>query len=157
MIWAHSMANNKRARVKANKFVVDGSKKGRPKKRWKEVAKKDMLARGLKRTNAQDCSVWKLSCKNWLTHVDKKTSPVLERWRYRSTLLGQMDDDDDEYITTLLNKLLKNLEKIKKVSYAPVRFLFGLQPLYLSMYFHFLICPYLTYKILHSIQDCIIG
>ena len=33
----------KRVAVKAKDYVVDGSKKGRPKKRWKEVVEKYML------------------------------------------------------------------------------------------------------------------
>ena len=42
--------------IKAKNFVVEGSKKGKPKKKWKEVVEIDMLVRGLKRTDAQDCS-----------------------------------------------------------------------------------------------------
>ena len=37
---------NEKTSLKAKSFVVDGSKKGRPKKRWKEVVEKDMLVRG---------------------------------------------------------------------------------------------------------------
>ena len=48
--------DKERAPVKLNYFVVKGSKKGRPKIRWKEVIEEDMLVRGLKTTNAQCCA-----------------------------------------------------------------------------------------------------
>ena len=38
-------------------------KKGRPKKRWKQVLKCDMTARGLQRLDAQDRERWRLDCK----------------------------------------------------------------------------------------------
>ena len=38
--------NDERTPVKAKNFVVDCSKKGRLKKRWKEIAEKDMLITG---------------------------------------------------------------------------------------------------------------
>ena len=44
--------DGKRVPLKAKSFVVNGSKMGRLKKRWKEIIKKDMLARGLKRGDA---------------------------------------------------------------------------------------------------------
>ena len=44
--------NDERALVKAKNFVVDGSKRGRPKKRLKEVIEKVILARGSKRNDA---------------------------------------------------------------------------------------------------------
>ena len=37
-----------KAPVKAKGFVGDGSKRGRPKQRWKEAIEKDILARGFK-------------------------------------------------------------------------------------------------------------
>ena len=40
--------DNERTQVKAKNFLVDRSKKGTPKKRWKEFMKKDILARELK-------------------------------------------------------------------------------------------------------------
>ena len=52
---------------KAPLLEVDGTKKGRPKKRWKEVLECDMTARGLKRLDAQDRERWRLGCKNQLT------------------------------------------------------------------------------------------
>ena len=52
---------DERAEVKTKKFVVDGSKGGRPKKIWKKIIEKDMLAIGLKRSDAQNC---RFSCKN---------------------------------------------------------------------------------------------
>ena len=55
---------DKRTRVKAKKIVVDGLKRGRPKKGWKKVTKKDMLAGGLQRSDAQDHAVRRLGCKN---------------------------------------------------------------------------------------------
>ena len=47
--------------------VADGTKKGRPKKRWKEVLECGMTARGLQRLDAQDRERWRLRCKNQLT------------------------------------------------------------------------------------------
>ena len=41
--------DEKRGPVKALLLEVDGTKKGRPKKRWKEVPECDMTARGLQR------------------------------------------------------------------------------------------------------------
>ena len=46
--------DDERAPVKAKIFVINGSKRGRSKKRWKETIEKDILARGLKRSDAQD-------------------------------------------------------------------------------------------------------
>ena len=51
---------------KGTTLTVDGTKKGRPKKRWKEVLKCDMIARGLRRLDAQDRERWQLGCKNQL-------------------------------------------------------------------------------------------
>ena len=48
--------DDERAPVKSKSFVVNGSKRGRLKKKWKEtIEKRDMLTRGLKRSDAQDC------------------------------------------------------------------------------------------------------
>ena len=59
--------NEERGPVKALLLEVDGTKKGRPKKRWKEVLECDMTARGLQRLDAQDRERWRLGCKNQLT------------------------------------------------------------------------------------------
>ena len=47
--------DKERGPVKALLLEVDGTKNGRPKKRWKEVLECDMTARGLQRLDAQDC------------------------------------------------------------------------------------------------------
>ena len=59
--------DEERGPVKALKLEVDGTKKGRPKKRWKKVVESDMIARGLQRLDAQDRERWRLGCKNRLT------------------------------------------------------------------------------------------
>ena len=59
--------NKDRGPVKALHLEVDGTKEGRPKKRWKEVLECDMTARGLRRLDAQDRERWRLGCKNQLT------------------------------------------------------------------------------------------
>ena len=59
--------DEERGPVKALLLKVDGTKKGRPKKRWKEVLECDMTARGLQRLDAQDRERWRLGCKNQLT------------------------------------------------------------------------------------------
>ena len=41
--------DDERAPLKAESFVINDSKRGRPKKRWKESIKKDMLAKGFKK------------------------------------------------------------------------------------------------------------
>ena len=46
--------DEERGPVKALLLEVDGTKKGRQKKRWKEVLECDMTARGLQRLDAQD-------------------------------------------------------------------------------------------------------
>ena len=56
-------------------FQIDGSKKRRPKKRWKEVLEKDMRERELKRVDPQDRGFWKLCYKNRLTLVCRDDSP----------------------------------------------------------------------------------
>ena len=50
--------DEERGPVKALLLEVDGTKKGRPKKRWKEVLECDMTARGLQRLDAQDRERW---------------------------------------------------------------------------------------------------
>ena len=45
--------NDERTLIKSKIFVGDGQKNARPKKRWKEVIDKDMLASGLK-SDVQD-------------------------------------------------------------------------------------------------------
>ena len=57
-------------------FVIDGSKRGRPKKRLKKEIEKDKLARGLKKGDAQNCVVCRLSYKNWPTFSCTKQSQV---------------------------------------------------------------------------------
>ena len=47
-----------RGPVKALLLKVDWTKKGRPKKRWREVLECDMTARGLQRLDAQDRKRW---------------------------------------------------------------------------------------------------
>ena len=59
--------DEERGPVKALLLEVDGTKKGRSKKRWKEVLECDMTARGLQRLDAQDRERWRLGCKNQLT------------------------------------------------------------------------------------------
>ena len=59
--------DEERGPVKALLLEVEGTKKGRPKKRWKEVLECEMTARGLQRLDAQDRERWRLGCKNQLT------------------------------------------------------------------------------------------
>ena len=61
--------------VKALHLTLEGSKKGRPKKRWKEVVEQDMANRGLKRTDAQDRMLWRLGCKNRLIPACREELP----------------------------------------------------------------------------------
>ena len=56
--------DDEKAPVKAKSLFLKVQKKGRPNKRWKEVVQKDMLVRGLKRTDAQDCSLWRFGWMN---------------------------------------------------------------------------------------------
>ena len=58
--------DEKRGPVKALLLEVDGTKKERPKKRWKEVLECDTTARSLHRLDAQDRERWRLGCKNQL-------------------------------------------------------------------------------------------
>ena len=77
--------------VKALLLEVDGTKKERPKKRWKEVLERDMTAGGLQRLDAQDRERWRLGCKNQLTPACGKLcwAPEIEE----SIFLEQNDDD----------------------------------------------------------------
>ena len=59
--------DEERGPVKALLLKVDGTKKGRPKKRWREVLECGMTARGLQRLDAPDRERWQLGCKNQLT------------------------------------------------------------------------------------------
>ena len=59
--------DEERGPVKTLLLEVDGTKKGKPKKRWKEVLECDKTARGLQRLDAQDRERWRLGCKNQLT------------------------------------------------------------------------------------------
>ena len=61
---------------------------------WREDLEKDMLAKGLKRSDAQNRAAWKLSCKSGPAPLllGKKIR-VPGRRRYLSTLLEEMDDD----------------------------------------------------------------
>ena len=68
-----------RGPVKAQHLKIDGSKKGRPKKRRKEVLERDMTIRGLKRSDAQDRKKWKLGCSNRLTPACGETLPGSRR------------------------------------------------------------------------------
>ena len=65
--------NEERAPVNVKYFVLE-SKKDRPKKGWKEAQEKDMLARGLKRTDAQDRSLSRFGGK-------KKIYPCLQEYK----------------------------------------------------------------------------
>ena len=59
--------DGERGPVKALLLAVDGTKKGRLKKRWKEVLECDMTARGLQRLDAQNRERWRLGCQSQLT------------------------------------------------------------------------------------------
>ena len=67
------------APLKAKNFVIGGLKEGRPKKIRKEVVEKEMVAKGLRRTDAQDLSVWGLDIKNWLTLARRENKPCSRR------------------------------------------------------------------------------
>ena len=56
--------SEQRAPVKAMKVIVDGTKKGRPKKRWQEVVEQDMRIRGLERADAGVRARWRLGCRH---------------------------------------------------------------------------------------------
>ena len=59
--------DEERGPVQALLLEVDGTKKGRPKKRWKEVLECDMIVRGLQRFDAQNRKRRRLGCKKKLT------------------------------------------------------------------------------------------
>ena len=72
MAWSCERMNEKRAPVKANKFDNEGSKKGRPKKRWK-----DMLIRRLKKKLMDRTILYKgLAAKTISPLLVRKTSRV---------------------------------------------------------------------------------
>ena len=56
--------DEERITIKTLHLQVEGTKKRRPKQRWKEVLKCDMIARGLQRLDEQDRERWRLGCKN---------------------------------------------------------------------------------------------
>ena len=91
MVWHIERMNAKIVLVNVKHFVVESLKRGIP-KRWKKAINKSMLTRGLKESDAQDCAVWRISCKNWHTSPWGKTSQVLQRWSLLSTLQKQTDD-----------------------------------------------------------------
>ena len=64
--------NEERGLVKELHLKVYWTKKGRPKKKRKEMLKCDMIARGLQRLDAQDHERWQLGSKNRLTHASGK-------------------------------------------------------------------------------------
>ena len=64
MVWHIERMNPKIVLVKQKHFVVESLKRGIPKKRWKKAINKSMLTKGLKENDAQDCAVWRISCKN---------------------------------------------------------------------------------------------
>ena len=78
--------------VKAKCLVVNGSKKGRLKRRRKGV-EKDLLVRGLRRTMYKTALYGSLAAKTGSSRFAGKTSRV-PKSRYFSILLEQMDDDD---------------------------------------------------------------
>ena len=53
--------DNERAPVKTKSFVVNGAKRSRLKKGWKEAIEKYMLARVLEKCDAQYCVVQRLA------------------------------------------------------------------------------------------------
>ena len=70
-----------RGPVKTLHLTLKGSIKGRPKKRWKEVVEQDVADRGLKRTDAQDCMLWRLGCKNRLTPACREVLPCFRKMK----------------------------------------------------------------------------
>ena len=103
--------DDERTPVKAKKSVDDGSKKDRPKKRWKEVVEKDMLARGL-RTDIPDRSFWRLGGKKRLTPAHWENKPDSWRIKIFLTLLKQMDNDDMITDVRFCNKIDPKHKKI---------------------------------------------
>ena len=88
--------DDERAPLKAN------SKRGRLKKRCKEAIEKDMLARGLKKINAQNHAMWRLGCKNLPTCTRRKTNWVPRRWRFIVNTPKTNGDDNLRLNTTNL-------------------------------------------------------
>ena len=78
--------DEERGPVKTLVLEVKGTKKGRPKKRWKEVLECDMTARGLQRLDAQDRERWRVRCKNQLTLACRK--PLLGSRNRRKHIPG---------------------------------------------------------------------
>jgi len=67
--------DNERGPAKQLQLTLEGSKQGRPKKRWKELVEKDMVDRGLKKTDAKDRLLWKSGYKNRLTPACRDNLP----------------------------------------------------------------------------------
>ena len=82
-----------RGPVKALLLEVDGTKKGRLKKRWKEVLECDMTARGLQSLDAQDRERWRQGCKNHLTPASRES---LQGSRNRRKHIPGAKFDDDK-------------------------------------------------------------
>ena len=81
--------------VKALHLEADGSKEGRPKKRWKEVLECDMIARGLQRLNAQDRERWRPVCENRMTPTCTSCREHLLGSRNRKYILLEQNDNGD--------------------------------------------------------------
>ena len=65
--------DDEQAPVKAKSFVVNGLIKRQIEEEMERgCSKKGMLARGLKRSGAQDCTVWRLGCKNRPTTAQRE-------------------------------------------------------------------------------------
>ena len=73
--------DDERTPVKAKHFVVDGSKKNRPTKKWEEAVEKSVLVTDLGRTVAQNRSLWRLGCKDRLTHARRENKPGFRRMK----------------------------------------------------------------------------
>ena len=71
--------DEERGPVEALLLEVDGTKKGRPKKRWKEVLECDMTTRRLQRLDAQDRERWRLGCKKPADPCMRGTSAGLQK------------------------------------------------------------------------------
>ena len=67
MVWHTLRMNAEIVLAKVKHFVVESLKRDIPKKRWKMTINKSMLTRGLKESDAQQCAVGRVSCKNWHT------------------------------------------------------------------------------------------
>lgn len=63
--YGHVMRmSQEKAPVKARNLKISGSKKGRPKKRWKEVIANDIKERGLEDVDPSDREKWRKGCRN---------------------------------------------------------------------------------------------